>query len=402
MNMKIALLGNSFIGWGGGIDFLRNIANGLLLQEKQTNIELFLLIPEDNKLVAQIKDILRPWRDIFTGRRHKYIDKSLIQNSFQNIEGHIEIIPYRNSKRGLILCLERLGVEVVIPSATALGRDFPIPWVGYIYDFQHKYYPNFFTNEVCHQRDAAFQHMLTEAKAIVVNAQAVKEDIVRFFPDNTCKVFNLPFAPIPIRCWFDQPEEDVSSKYHLPNKYFVICNQFWVHKSHITAFEALKLFREKTGLDVSLVCTGNTYDVRFLNYFSELKSRVVKLGIENKVMFLGFIPKSDQIQIMRQSLAVLQPTLFEGGPGGGAVYDAVAMGVPAVVSDIPVNKEITNENLITFFETGSPTDMAEQMYIMQLRDNLSANESELWAKGIARSQALGERLIEAIYYVVRD
>lgn len=410
--MKIALLGNSFISWGGGVDFLRNVANALLSQKQETNMELFLLIPEKNKLVEKIKNVLRPWRDmgedVLNGRNPKYkkvvsLDKSLILNSFKNIEGDMEIIVYRDSPGGLISCLEKIGANVVIPSATSLGRDFPIPWVGYIFDFQHKYYPNFFTKEVCHQRDVAFNTMLTDATAIIVNAQTVKDDIIRFFPETNCEVFNLPFAPTPISYWFDIPKEDLSLKYALPEKYFIMCNQFWVHKSHITAFEALKYFRDQTGMDVSIVCTGNTFDIRFPNYFCELQKKITELGIEKEVMFLGFIPKADQIQIMRKSLAVLQPTLFEGGPGGGAVYDAVAMGVPAVVSDIPVNKEIINEDAVAFFKTGSSIDMTDQMRrVIQLRNELSVNESELFDKGQVRCQALGERLLQAIHYVLEE
>ena len=55
---------------------------------------------------------------------------------------------------------------------------------------------------------------------------------------------------------------------------------------------------------------------------------------------LGFIPKPDQIRLMREAVAVVQPTLFEGGPGGGSIYNAIALGRPVIVSDLPVNREI--------------------------------------------------------------
>jgi glycosyltransferase involved in cell wall biosynthesis len=44
----------------------------------------------------------------------------------------------------------------------------------------------------------------------------------------------------------------------------------------------------------------------------------------------------------------VQPTRFEGAPGGGAVYDAAAIGQRCVVSDIPVNRELSLPGLRTF------------------------------------------------------
>ena len=40
------------------------------------------------------------------------------------------------------------------------------------------------------------------------------------------------------------------------------------------------------------------------------------LGLEQRVRVLGLVPKRDQIEIMKKACAVLQPTRFEGGPGG--------------------------------------------------------------------------------------
>ena len=57
---------------------------------------------------------------------------------------------------------------------------------------------------------------------------------------------------------------------------------------------------------------------------------------------------------------MLQPTLFEGGPGGGATFDAVALGVPSILSDLPVNLEI-NDPIVTFFKTGCAEALANAL-----------------------------------------
>ena len=92
--------------------------------------------------------------------------------------------------------------------------------------------------------------------------------------------------------------------------------------------------------DVHLVCTGATDDNRFPDYFSMFTDEVEKLGLKDQVHILGHIPKQDQLALLNGSLAVVQPTLYEGGPGGGSVYDAMSYGIPTIVSDIPINREI--------------------------------------------------------------
>ncbi len=152
---------------------------------------------------------------------------------------------------------------------------------------------------------------------------------------------------------------DIEKTYNLPNKYFLISNQFWIHKSHETAFAALRLVQD-AGEDAHILCTGNTTDYRWPQHFDKLKAGIAKNQLAEKIHFLGIVPKGDQLAIMRRSVAVIQPTLFEGGPGGGAIYDAVSTCTPGIVSDIDVNKEI-DIGVIEFFRAGSAEDLAAKM-----------------------------------------
>jgi glycosyltransferase involved in cell wall biosynthesis len=106
---------------------------------------------------------------------------------------------------------------------------------------------------------------------------------------------------------------------------------------------------------------------------------------------------------MRRAVAVIQPTWFEGGPGGGAVYDAVSTGTPAILSDIPVNREVeTDGRRIRFFRAGSAGDLAEQMRAALERRPQPLAREELCRQSEARAERLGSRLLEAIRYAVPD
>jgi glycosyltransferase involved in cell wall biosynthesis len=101
---------------------------------------------------------------------------------------------------------------------------------------------------------------------------------------------------------------------------------------------------------------------------------------------------------MKHAHAVLQPTLFEGGPGGGSVYDAVSLGVPAIVSDIPVNLEI-DDPTVSFFRARDPQDLAEKMRRALDSDRRPPDVMQLLASGLRRRRQYGKEILRSIRYV---
>jgi len=406
-SLNIALLGKEFT-WSGGVELLRNLANALLSLRDERRLKLYLLLPVRNRVdsLADLRFVVGTTAERllkkgqFSLPRREAVLEDNVVDYFKNVDGQIEIIEY-NQATGLIPTLKRTAVDVIIPAAISLGEDFPVPWVGYIYDFQHKHFPDYFNARTCLGRDIRFATMLRDARAVIVNARSVEDDIDKFFPYHECEVFALPFSASPVASWLEDGNPERLTSYNLPQRYFLISNQFWIHKSHITAFRALALLaKEQQCTDLHIVCTGKMEDYRFPDHIENLQREIDELGIADRVHFLGHIPKANQIAIMKGSLAVLQPTFFEGGPGGGSVYDAVSLGVPALLSDIPVNREIENERNMYYFETGSATDLAERIReFLQLKIDRPAEE-ELIRRGEQRKRALGERLLEAIDYVM--
>jgi glycosyltransferase involved in cell wall biosynthesis len=408
-SLNIALLGRDFL-WGGGTELLRSIANALLSVGAEQEIRLSLLVPVRNKIdsfvdvrrvILKSVAIVIKEKKLTIPRPEPVADHSFF-DFFSNVDGKLEIVEY-NEETGLIPALQRSEADVVMPALLSLGESFPFPWVGYVYDFQHKYYPGYFTARECFDRDIHFATMLRDAKAVIVNARSVKDDIVKFFPYRRCEVFNLPFSASPVSSWLEDCDPGLLVRYKLPPRYFLISDQFWIHKAHSTAFRALAMLANDRGCaDLHLVCTGKMEDYRFPDHIRDLQNEIRNLGIEDRVHFLGHIPKIDQIAIMKKSLAVLQPTLFEGGPGGGAVYDAVSLGVPAVLSDIPVNREIEGQENLFYFEVGSPPALAETLKAFLKKEIRSPSMEALVSRGGHRKKLMGERLLEVINFVIEN
>lgn len=387
--------------WGGGIDFLRIILKGFNAIQKENNLKLVVLVPEHQKItfINRLKLLTKRFINFITFSNRFAIeipvyDIKQIQLNLSK-EADLEYMFYCGAKKGLNqLCLEH-KIDVLIPSFFNLGKGFETPWVGYIADFQHKYYPEFFSAKENRLRDKIFKRYLHEASAILVNARAVKNDAEKFFGGHQTKVFSLPFCPLYASDW-KRKVIDIS-KFNLPENYFLISNQFWKHKDHATAFKGFAEFIKTSDSDIHLVCTGSMSDYRFPDYINYLKNLISDLGIDNKLHLLGYILKEEQKEIMLNSRALIQPTLFEGGPGGGAVYEALANGVPALISDIPVNCEIENP-LTVFFKVGNEFDLAAKMKdVLQVNHVHPENLTEVQLK---ETKALGIEILKAVNHVL--
>lgn len=397
---NIGILTDQFINWGGGIDFIRLILNGLnAINETGNNeIKIYVFVPNQSGYKRNLKNGLKIILNKLFGKNFQLqssIKKKSFVDTFKSMNDKIEVYYYNGKEADLAKMAIKHNIDFMLPAFNSLSSNFPIAWAGYIYDFQHKYYPEFFTEKDINSRDRQFLSLLNQAKTIIVNAKSVKNDIEKFIGQNTkARIIALPFCPVLNLDFFNLDKNlDV---YNLPEKYFMISNQFWKHKDHVTAFKGFRIFLDKLeNKDICLVCTGQTQDSRFPDYFDSLQNLILDLNLENKILVLGYIPKLDQLQILKNCIGIIQPTLFEGGPGGGAVYESVAYGLPSIVSDIPVNKELDDET-VTFFKTGSPEDLAEKMIYVFNLEKKQYTVDDLIIKNKKSLLKMGEQILCAI------
>jgi glycosyltransferase involved in cell wall biosynthesis len=396
---RIGILADQFINWGGGIDFIRLILNGLnaINETGQNETKIYVFVPCQSEYKINIKNGLKIILNKLFGKKFQLqsvVKKMSFIDTFKSVNDKIEFYYYSGKESELAKLAIKYEIDFMLPAFNCLSPNFPKAWAGYIYDFQHKYYPEFFTKEDIKNRDRQFLSFLNQAKTIIVNAKSVKNDIEKFVGKTNAIVISLPFCPV-LNLEFFKLENNLD-KYNLPAKYFMISNQFWKHKDHATAFKAFRIFLDKSeNKDICLVCTGQTHDNRFPDYFDSLLNLISSLNLENKIFILGYIPKIDQLQILKNCIAIIQSTLFEGGPGGGAVYESVAYGIPSIVSDIPINKEIEDET-VTFFKTGSAEDLAEKMIFVFNHEKKTYPVDYLVMKNKKSLLKMGESILCAI------
>jgi glycosyltransferase involved in cell wall biosynthesis len=178
----------------------------------------------------------------------------------------------------------------------------------------------------------------------VASSKAVLDDYRRLYPNASNPTKVLQFATI-LPNIDTENTQIVCLKYGIRIPYFIAPNQFWIHKNHQVVLDAALLLK-KQEVSFLIVFTGKEADYRYPTYTQDLKKFVIDNDLSDCVYFLGFIPRIDQLVLMKNAIAVLQPSLFEGW--STVVEDTKAINQRIILSDLPVHREQCTQN-VTFF-----------------------------------------------------
>jgi glycosyltransferase involved in cell wall biosynthesis len=380
---KFGVVVDDFSHFAGTLDFIVSFVDGLLRAADGREVVLIFRSPPKPRSVTTF---IRWLRTLI--RREKFDYKDKIEQLYAAGLAKLPLHITERDEVALERLCERERIDVIGPLVVPPRGRFTTPWVGYLYDFQHRHLPQFFTDRSIRARDKAFFRMLTMASSIVVNARNVRLDAEKFFPGMADRVFSLPFSAAAKDEWLNTDPASVCRQHGIGNSYFLVSNQFWIHKRHEIAIEGFARVASENQ-HVELVLTGATEDPRSPTRIEDIKALIARLGLTSRVHILGLIPKLEQIAIMQSAVAVVQPTSFEGGPGGGSVYDAIALGVPTIVSDIPVNREI-EEFVSSYFPLDDVGALAKAMTMLLNIKNRQSDPAKLQAEGNQRRILMGK------------
>ena len=122
----------------------------------------------------------------------------------------------------------------------------------------------------------------------------------------------------------------------------------------IPAFTAMRKACEKQSLPLpQLLIVGEKHNFRTQD--SELYSLEQTEGVE----FTGRVTNEKLKQLLSQAKILVQPSLYEGF--GLPPMEALCCGTKAIVSDIPVFKEVYEGLPVTFFQTENSESLSEKM-----------------------------------------
>lgn len=236
-------------------------------------------------------------------------------------------------------------IEIVFENARFFGWRFPIPALAWFPDFQHQKLPGLFSPFARLRRETGFQVQIASGRHILLSSQSALADFRAAYPAASNPVSVARFATEPAPEFLVADVAAVISEHGLPEKFFYLPNQFWRHKNHLAVIEALAILKRR-GADVVVAASGSREEPRKSDYFNGLMREVAARGVEANFRYLGLIPLGHVYALLRGSMALINPSRFEGW--STTVEEAKSFGVPMILSDIPVHREQAGDGAAYF------------------------------------------------------
>jgi glycosyltransferase involved in cell wall biosynthesis len=127
------------------------------------------------------------------------------------------------------------------------------------------------------------------------------------------------------------------------------------HKGLNTLIDAFCMARSE-GLLHKLIIIGNKE--KFRTRDNAVLNKIESLGSEN-VTFTNFISNERLVELLSTAKLLVQPSLYEGF--GLPPLEAMVLGTRALISDIPVFREVYEGFPVTFFRAGDSGDLKDKM-----------------------------------------
>ncbi|WP_298262433.1 glycosyltransferase [uncultured Lutibacter sp.] len=340
---RIGLIFSYNENWIGGTYYFLNLIHALnLLQDK------------NKPIVSIITNDIRDYNYLKNETNYKYLH---CYNTYKRISLF---------KRIVNKVLKSIGYPSFFETNSELKKldmvykyyaeEFFIDFENCVYwipDFQEKYLPQYFKKEEIDSRQKYYESIASNKKFVCFSSKTSLNHFELLFPNSNIKKYVIQFA-VTHPNYKKLNDKKVLKKYEINGDFYFSPNQFWEHKNHIVVLKAIKILKNK-GINILVVFSGKENDYRNKDYVINLKKYIQENQLENYVKFLGFIPREDQLLIMKNAKAVIQPSYFEGW--STVVEDVKAVNNFILLSNIEVHREQMNSNC-DFFEPNNENQLA--------------------------------------------
>jgi len=312
--------------WQGGFNVIVNLINAILINKKKSKkINIFLIVSNKKILInCKIPNSVKIIEDkeITKPKQYKrFIDKIFL--IFFNKTFFLE-------KR-----LKKYGINIISHSNIYTGKKSITKSIVWIPDFQFFHFPNNFSLKYKILKKINLLIYSKYSDQILLSSNTAKNDLKKIcYP-----AFNM--ALVNSFCFPESKKmnrsilKKILKDYKIPNKFFYVPNQYWVHKNHKVVLKALKFLKKNS--KIKIISTGFSQDYRFPDYFKSISKYINDNKLNNNFIYLGVVPDKIVKYLMHKCLAIINPSKFEGW--NTSVEQGKAIGKKIILSNISTHKE---------------------------------------------------------------
>ncbi len=321
--LKIAFIINfSHERWLGGSNYYLNIFKAIRLHTNHS-IKIFTGIN---------KTKLNPGFIDYEVIYLKSLNPKLKMNIFTN---YIRIFTLMFFKRDFILekILKKYNIDVLSHSFP-LGLNSNIKSLYWIPDLQELFLKDNFSLKKRLKRWIDNYIAISNSSGILFSSKTMRNIFNKLYQKSKKKSHVLKFINYLPE---NKPKGNLTK--NLKN-FFLISNQFWIHKNYEVVLNALIELKKKK-LSPLIISTGTKHEYRSSTYYSSLLSKIKNNRLIN-FKILGKISRNEQLNLILNAKYLINPSKFEGW--NTAIEEAKSLKTPVIASNLNVHREQLGKN----------------------------------------------------------
>jgi glycosyltransferase involved in cell wall biosynthesis len=272
----------------------------LLVDRQQNAADLFPGIARSVVNMTSARILLERGLEAISGYRCKAVEKTL-----DRIEPDVVFFPQ----------------QAIFPKCTAW------PSVLVVHDLYHVHLPEHLSPLQRFVRNRVYEPSIHQADRIVAISNVTKDAIVEHYRINPERVVVVPHG-------VERPTHEPAlggSQRTRPYLYYPAISL--PHKNHAVLFDSIAKLKAMGRFNYDLILSGKQ-----TKHWKTLQRQIRRLGIEQTVRHLGFIPFEQVQRLYRGAECILFPTTFEGF--GLPVTEAFEARKKIIVSRLPIFREL--------------------------------------------------------------
>ena len=277
--------------------------------------------------------------------------------------------PARIAYEQLILpfLARKLRLDLLHSPGSVSSLLLPCPSVVTILDLIYLSFPETFPLPARMAMKFLVARSARRSEAVIALTEYSRGEILWNFDLPTDRVTVIPLGA-DVEKGEDTGGEEILKKHGIISPYLLCVSAAHAHKN---LFRVLEAFYRLPPGDYRLVIMGVNHN----RYFQQLLQMTDRLGLNDRVVFTGWVSEEEKGFIYRSSDLMVYASLLEGF--GLPVVEAMSAGVPVACSDVPSLAEVAGEAAYLF----NPYSVPEITRALETCLNNNSLRRELIRKG---------------------
>lgn len=232
--------------------------------------------------------------------------------------------------------------------------------------------------------------LLKKAHKVICISQNTKEDIMKFYNLDESKI-EVIYNGFDKEIFNEKNNNlEVLKKYDIDYSYMIMVGASYRHKNLETAIKAYNKAKDKLSCKIIIIGKDSPY-------IKELKALTKELNLEDKVIFLGYVPDEDLPSLYASSKCFVYPTLYEGF--GLPILEAMGCGTQVICSNNSSLPEVAQDAAL-LFNPKSEEEILNCMLKINEDENLRKELQEKSKENIKRFS--WETTAKSIYELIKE